>query len=587
MAVLRTSGMETRLPQGDQVFLSNHLAGRREARLALIGLLFSIAFFAAIAPWAKTPLPPIVAFIPIYESAIVLCYLISAVLLLGQFNVLQSKSLLVLASGYLFATLIASSHLAAFPGVFSQNGLLGGPQNAAWLWIFWHLGFPLFIILYVVLKNLECRRPLIATSDGPSSRDAIRFFVILGAMTALAAAFICAVLASQDSLPELILNGKYTPAAAVAWGMTWSASIIALAGLWRRRQRTMLDIWLIVVAGAWLFDIGLSASFNGARYDVGWYAGRVYGLVAAASLLCILLAQTGKQASDLARANKRTSQLLKIRTVERDRAQHKRDAAEAANVILDEFVSTASHELRTPLTAIAAAIEMLVNGSFGVMSPAAARLIKIAHLNTQRMVRLINDILDIAKMDAGKMPFNIGPVDLRAVAEQAIEANRPFAESHSAVVRLESGPELCWVRADPDRLMQIAANLLSNASKFSPVGGAVAVNVGQFGDQGRITVRDHGIGIPDDFRPRIYEKFAQADATDTRQKSGTGLGLSIVQKIVVRHGGNVHFESAPGGGTIFTVEIPLWNELPRLDSTQNPDIAPVAPESKAVAATTA
>ena len=570
--------METGLSQGHQVFLSDDLAGRRETGLALIGLLLSIAFFAAIAPFAKMPLPQVSAFIPIYESSIVLCYLITAALLLGQFNVLQSKSLLVLAGGYLFAALIAASHLVAFPGVFSPDGLLGGSQNAAWLWIFWHFGFPLVIILYVVMKNLEGPAAAIVPIDGASSRGATRVAVIVAATTALGAAFICAVLASLDSLPELIRNGKYTPAASIAWGMTWSASIIALAGLWRRKQRTMLDIWLIVVAGAWLFDIALSASFNGSRYDVGWYAGRLYGLVAAASLLCILLAETGRQASNLARANKRTFQLLQIRTIERDSAQHKRDAAVAANIIMDEFVATASHELRTPLTAIAASMGLLVNGAFGVMPPAAARLIKIAHLNTQRMVRLINDILDIAKIDAGKMPFNIGPVDLRAVAEQAIEANRPLAESHSTLVRLDSGLELCWVRADPDRLMQIAANLLSNASKFSTAGGEITVSVDQLGDVGRLMVRDHGIGIPDEFRPRIYEKFAQADAKDTRQRGGTGLGLSIVQKIVVRHGGNIHFESAPGGGTIFTVEIPLWTKTPRQDP-QDHDLVDVEPKT--------
>lgn len=552
--------METGLPYGNQVFLSNDLAGRREAIGALIGLILSIAFFAAVAPFAKMPLPQIDAFIPIFESALVLCYLITAVLLLGHFNVLRSKSLLVLASGYLFAAAIASAHLFAFPGVFSPNGLLGGAQNAAWLWTFWHLGFPLFVILYVVLKNRECRTTAIAATDGSSLRGGIGFEVVAAAMIAVAAALGCAALAAQDLLPELILGGKYTPAASIVWGMTWSASIVALVGLWRRRQRTKLDIWLIVVTGAWLFDIGLSASFNGSRYDLGWYAGRLYGLVAAASLLCILLSETARQASDLAKANKRTYELLRIRTIERDSAQHKRDAALAAHAIMDEFVATASHELRTPLTAIAGSMGLLVNGAFGVMPPAAARLIQIAHLNTLRMARLVNDILDVATIDAGAIPFNIGPVDLRAVAEQAIEANRPLAESHSVLIRLDTGAEPCWVRADPDRLMQIAANLLSNASKFSPAGREATVSVDTYGDAGRIIVRDQGIGIPEAFRPRVYEKFAQADATDTRQRGGTGLGLSIVQKIVVRLGGKIHFEPGLDGGTVFTVEIPLWTE---------------------------
>ena len=574
--------MEPELPREYQVFLSNDLAGRRESGLALIALLFSIAFFAAIAPYAKSPLPHIEAFVPMHGSAIVVSYLITAVLLLGQFNVVRTKSLLVLVSGYLFAALVAAAHLFAFPGVFSPNGLFGGAQNAAWLWIFWHAGFPLVVILYALIKNLERSMTVAAAAASPS--DGIGFVSFIAAAMAIAAALVCVVLAQQDSLPALILNGRYTPSASVAWGVTWGASICALAILWRRKPRTMLDIWLIVVIGAWLFDIALSSSFNGSRYDVGWYAGRLYGLVAAASMLAVLLIETGKQASDLAKANRRTYELLQIRTVERDSAQDKRDAAIAANKITDEFVATASHELRTPLTAIAASMALLTNEAFGALPPAAARLIKIAHLNTQRMVRLINDILDIAKIDAGEMSFEFGPVALRAIAEQAIEANRPFAATHKASIELDAGAEVCWVRADADRLMQIMANLLSNAVKFSPHGATVTVNIDQRANMGRLIVRDRGIGIPESFRSRIFEKFAQADGSDTRQRGGTGLGLSIVQKIVVRHGGNIHFESAPGGGTVFLVEIPLWTTATRVNLAASPEVSHPQPGSKAPAA---
>jgi signal transduction histidine kinase len=569
--------METELPREFQVPLSNDLAGRRESRLALIAFLVSIAFFAAIAPFARNPLPHIEAFVPMYSSAIVLSYLITAILLLGQFNVLRTNSLLVLVGGYLFAALVATAQLLAFPGVFAPNGLFGGPQNAAWLWIFWHAGFPLVVLLYALVKTLERPAAVIATDDSPAK--GIGFVTFVASATALAAALVCVMLAQQDFLPDLILNGRYAPGASVAWGLTWGTSVFALTGLWRRRPHTMLDIWLIVVVGAWLFDILVSTSFNGARYDVGWYAGRLYGLGAAACLLGILLIETGKQASDLAKANRRTFELLQIRTVERDSAQDKRDAAVATNIIMDEFVATASHELRTPLTAIAASMALLAAGSFGAMPPAAARLIKIAHLNTQRMVRLINDILDIAKIDAGKMQFELAPVSLRAVAEQAIEGNRAFAANYNAVVELDAGAELCWVSGDADRLMQIMTNLLSNAVKFSPPGAAVTVSIEQFAGMGRVTVRDRGIGIPVSFRPRIFEKFAQADATDTRQRGGTGLGLSIVQKIVVRHGGTINFESAPGGGTVFLVEIPLW-KTKKGNQPKAPGDSPPRPESK-------
>ena len=137
---------------------------------------------------------------------------------------------------------------------------------------------------------------------------------------------------------------------------------------------------------------------------------------------------------------------------------------------------------------------------------------------------------------------------------------------------------------DPTALNPGKQPLFPSRSKFSPAGAAVTVSIDAFRDAGRIIVRDHGIGIPEAFKPRIYEKFAQADATDTRQRGGTGLGLSIVQKIVIRHGGNIHFESAPGGGTIFTVEIPLWSEAMARDPLPGPDNSLVAPQPKAAVA---
>ena len=267
-----------------------------------------------------------------------------------------------------------------------------------------------------------------------------------------------------------------------------------------------------------------------------------------------------REANDVGNAIQRAYQLLQNRTLERDSAQDKTEAAESATRIMDEFVATVSHELRTPLTSIAASLGLLAGGKGGALPAAASRLITIAHANTQRLVRLTNDILDIGKIDAGMMTFILAPVDLRAVAQQAIEANRAFANEHATSIRLVAGSASCVVRADADRLTQVVANLLSNAVKFSPPGAEVAVMIERHGGMGRITVRDRGVGIPEEFKSRIFEKFAQADSSDTRQKGGTGLGLSIVQKIVAQHGGDVGFAAAPGGGTIFHVDIPLWSK---------------------------
>jgi signal transduction histidine kinase len=235
----------------------------------------------------------------------------------------------------------------------------------------------------------------------------------------------------------------------------------------------------------------------------------------------------------------------------------------------DEFVSTVSHELRTPLTSIVGSLGLLVGKAAGSLPESASRLLTIALKNSQRLTRLINDILDINKMESGDVVFQLRCVDIRAVTEQAIEATRGFAGSYGVEIMFDSASPTANVWADGDRLVQVFANLLSNAIKFSPSGREVVVAIKDMGDTVRISVRDWGPGIPDSFKAHIFEKFAQADASDARQRGGSGLGLSIVRHIVARLGGIVGFEEAPGGGTIFNVD------LPRAGGQANPAGAPI------------
>jgi PAS domain S-box-containing protein len=225
----------------------------------------------------------------------------------------------------------------------------------------------------------------------------------------------------------------------------------------------------------------------------------------------------------------------------------------------DEFVSTVSHELRTPLTSISGSLGLLVGQWAGKMPESAARLLAIAHNNSQRLVRLVNDILDVEKIESGRVVFNLSRVDVRPLVDQAIEANRGFAQGYGVHVRLDTASAGGQVNADPDRLTQVITNLLSNAIKFSPADEEVLVAVENNGDVICISVRDHGSGVPADFKSHIFEKFAQADGTSARQKGGTGLGLSIVKQIVERLDGEVGFDDAPGGGTIFHVKLPAWD----------------------------
>jgi signal transduction histidine kinase len=231
----------------------------------------------------------------------------------------------------------------------------------------------------------------------------------------------------------------------------------------------------------------------------------------------------------------------------------------------DEFIASVSHELRTPLTSISASLGLLVGNAAGELPGRVTRLLAIAHSNSQRLVRLVNDILDIEKMESGGLVFNLTRVEVRSLIEQAIAANHDFAQSHGVRIYLDDTSAAGDVRADADRLMQVFTNLMSNAVKFSPKNSEVTVAVENGADVVRISVRDHGAGIPGEFKPRIFDRFAQADSTNTRERGGTGLGLSIVKQIVDRLGGEVGFADAPGGGTVFHVALPLWKPEARIE----------------------
>jgi PAS domain S-box-containing protein len=220
----------------------------------------------------------------------------------------------------------------------------------------------------------------------------------------------------------------------------------------------------------------------------------------------------------------------------------------------DEFVSTVSHELRTPLTAIRGALGLLATGRMGVFPEKAQRLLEIAATNTDRLVRLINDILDIEKLESGKLTLSQRPVAVDDVIEQAVEGVRPLLERAQIAVSVESSTEV--ISMDPDRILQTLTNLLSNAIKFSPSGSMIRVKAHRKGAEIQYSVADEGRGIPSDKLEAIFERFEQVDASDSRNKGGSGLGLAICRSIVRQHGGTIRAESEPGRGSTFLFTIP-------------------------------
>ncbi|MEI4485682.1 PAS domain S-box protein [Frigidibacter sp. MR17.14] len=226
-----------------------------------------------------------------------------------------------------------------------------------------------------------------------------------------------------------------------------------------------------------------------------------------------------------------------------------------------DFVATVSHELRTPLTSIKGALG-LVLGTMGRDLPAKAeRLLSIGQKNCDRLIMLVNDILDLEKLNSGKMRFELADAPLSGLLDQAVAVNQPYADDLGVTIRLAPVAADLAVRVDRDRFQQVMSNLLSNAAKFSPRGAAVTMSARADGDMAEIRVRDRGPGIPEEFRARIFTPFSQADSSATREKGGTGLGLNITHQILEQMDGSIDFENQPDGGCEFRIRVPAVSGL--------------------------
>ncbi len=243
----------------------------------------------------------------------------------------------------------------------------------------------------------------------------------------------------------------------------------------------------------------------------------------------------------------------------------------------NEFVSTVSHELRTPLTSIKGSLGLVKAGTVGELSEQAIGMVEIAYSNSERLVRLINDILDIKKIEAGKMSFQMKVQKLSALVASAMVDIAGYAEQLGVSLELSKVEWEDYVIGDADRLQQVFANLISNAAKFSPEGGKVDISVSRVGACLRVAVHDDGPGIPVKNRDSIFSKFSQVDGSDSRQTSGTGLGLNIAKSIVNSHRGGIFFECGAGAGTTFYVDLPVWEDgrdepSSESDSEEEPEV---------------
>lgn len=250
---------------------------------------------------------------------------------------------------------------------------------------------------------------------------------------------------------------------------------------------------------------------------------------------------------------------------------HKREVDRVKN----EFVATVSHELRTPLTSIKGALGLLIGTNQDQFEGPARRLLGIAAANTERLILLVNDILDMEKISAGKEKFDYADVSSNQLIRETALQIRPIADRQKVRLVHQAVKTDALVRVDPDRATQVLSNLLSNACKFSYPGGVVELAFSVEGAFARFRVVDHGQGIPENFRAKIFDRFSQADSSDTRREGGTGLGLSISKQIVERMGGEIGFDSVPEERTEFWFTCPLAK--PQISSKLKPVIVPPRP----------
>ncbi len=234
----------------------------------------------------------------------------------------------------------------------------------------------------------------------------------------------------------------------------------------------------------------------------------------------------------------------------------------------NEFISTVSHELRTPLTSIRGSLGLIAHGVTGILSARTQEYVDIALSNSERLVRLINNILDVEKMNSETIELQVQSLDLISVIKKAMVVNEAFVTAYHVKLSLIGDlPEKeMMVMADEDRLIQVLTNLISNAAKFSEERKLVELSVERIGDHIRVSVRDYGPGIPETFRRRIFQRFAQEDSSDTRKRGGTGLGLSISKALIEKMQGNIGFQSTVGSGSTFFFDLP---QLPQ-STTQDP-----------------
>jgi signal transduction histidine kinase len=501
----------------------------RHVRTTLAVSALMLAGLVALAPFAQKQLAKVDAFIPSFEATIFVTDFITSVLLFSQFSVHRTRALLVLASGYLFSALIVIPHALTFPGAFSPEGLLGaGLQTTAWLYWFWHIGFPLALFLYACLN--EGKRPnrsMISASSAITRSAAIVVGVVCG-LTVLATA-------GNEFTPRLSLDRTHLQPLNHDLGMVSTViCLAAIAALWVRR-RSVLDQWLLVVAVAALSELVLAVALVNSRYSLGFYAGRAFSLATSTLVLVALLAETIRTQSRLMSAN------VLLQRERRNKLMN-----------MEAMVASLSHELRQPLGALALNTETALQ-ILEAASPDLEELRSIATDVNRDSQRVSQTLVSFGSLFGSAAPRR-EPLDLNAVVEEALRGLRRRGTPDEIIMQIELTPDLPMILGDGGQLHEMMINLVQNAIEaLATVNNdprLLRVSTGRDRDAIVLTVEDTGPGIDPSKIGAIFDAFV------TTKPRGMGLGLAICRMIAERHNGAISAAPVDPHGSSFRVILP-------------------------------
>jgi signal transduction histidine kinase len=505
-------------------------------QLAIAVLVITLAAMGGVIPFANAPLPRVDSFIPTIMAITFVTDLVTAVLLFGQFSATGSKALLVLASGYLFSSLIVVPHALTFPGAFSPTGLLGaGAQSAAWLNVCWRLGLAVALAGYGILRSTERTQ---AVNEAP--RQAAIYWRVSGVVLLVFALTIAAT-AGDRFIPRLIVDGRIAPLGHYLNATIALTNMLAL-GLIITRKKSTLDIWLLVAICALICEAAMVALFIKSRFSFGFYSIRIISLLVSKVVLIVLLSETMRLYTKLLAAN---------RDLRSERA-NKLASAEAA-------VAAVAHEVKQPLTSMIARADAgrtILDRALPNVA-GAATLFKQIKSDAFR----VNEVFTGLRSMFSENSQRLGSVDLNQLVLESVQLMRNELLQHRIVVDAKLASELPPVSGSHEQLREVFLNLIQNAieaiitTKKNPRVISVA---SKSSDSNSVVIsfEDTGPGVDPQKLSSIFDAFV------TTKAHGTGLGLGICKMIVDRHGGTLSAAAGPGGGARFDVTLPTIGVAP-------------------------